>query len=90
MTPAQRDLARHALGLPNVSRKSYRNRFVAPAESEDGKAWTDLVVQGLARRRDGTELSGGMDMFWLTREGAEAALLPREKLCSEDFPQVAP
>ena len=29
MTPKQRKLARHALGLPNAKRQSFRNRFVA-------------------------------------------------------------
>ncbi len=29
LTPKQRELARHALGLPNKMRMSYRNRFVA-------------------------------------------------------------
>ena len=36
MSAAQIELARHALGLPNKMRMSYRNRFVAGHGHVDG------------------------------------------------------
>ncbi len=46
-----------------------------------------MVDAGMAQRRDGIGLCfGGDDLFWLTVEGAEAALKPGEKLDPEDFP----
>lgn len=89
MTPAQKELARHALGLPNRQRKSYRNRFVAGNGHPDYLDWLVMVEDGNAERRGGKALPyGGDDFFWLTRKGAEAALEPGEKLCPEDFPPI--
>lgn len=85
MTPEQRKLARHALGLPNGKRRSFRNRFATDG-GPDNDAWRAMVEAGFARMRPGVEWMGGMDAFWLTRSGAEAALEPGERLCSEDFP----
>ena len=91
MTPQQIELARHALGLPNKQRKSYRNRFVTGPGHTDYDNWMAMTASGDARRRDGKSLPfGGSDMFWLTRQGAEKALLPKEKLCPEDFPNTRP
>ena len=86
MTEKQRELARHALGLPNKTRTSYRNHFCAGAEHSDYPEWVAMVEQGDAIHREGSVLSGGDDWFWLTDKGAMAALLPREKLSTEDFP----
>lgn len=85
MDAAQRELARHALGLPNERRMSYRNRFATDA-GPDNEAWRGMVAAGLAKMRPGVEWMGGMDAFWLTRKGAEAALDPGERLDAEDFP----
>lgn len=85
MTQEQRDLARHALGLPNGKRRSHRNRF-ATGEGPDNDAWRAMVDAGLAKMRAGVEWMGGMDAFWLTSAGANAALDPGETLCPEDFP----
>ncbi|MET3648076.1 hypothetical protein [Phyllobacterium ifriqiyense] len=86
MTPEQKELARHALGLPNNSRRSYRNRFVT---EEDNPEWSALVKAGHAKMRAAKTLPfGGSAMFWLTLEGAKLALNKGEKLCPEDFPQV--
>jgi hypothetical protein len=41
-----------------------------------------MVEAGLATRRDGSELTGGGDLFRLTRQAAESALLPGERLDS--------
>ena len=81
MTPRQRELARHALGLPNTSRRSYRNRFLTGGACPD---WRALEAAGLAEAGKTDDL--GRAWFWLTRAGAEAALAPGERLCSEDFP----
>lgn len=87
MTPAQIKLARHALGLPNKQDTSYRNRYVT---AEDDAHWTAMVANGEAKMRPAASLPfGGDAMFWLTTKGATAALKRGEKLCHEDFPQVA-
>lgn len=85
MTKQQIELARHALGLPNERNRSYRNRFCAtPSLLEGGKymEWSWLVAAGLATMQPG----GTLDFFYLTRAGAEMALLSGESLDPEDFP----
>jgi hypothetical protein len=86
MSPDQKELARHALGLPNVRRRSYRNHFVAGEGHSDFTNWLAMVEAGEAKRRKGNALTGGDDLFRLTKAGAEAALNPRERLDPEDFP----
>lgn len=86
MTRGQIQLARHALGLPNRWRTSYRNHFVAGPGHADYAGWCAMVAAGLARRRQGSPLTGGNAVFRLTRAGAAKALLPGESLDSEDFP----
>lgn len=86
MTPREIELARHALGLPNKMRMSYRNRFVAGEGHEDYADWMQMVADGNAGKRDGGTLPyGGDSLFWLTETGARQALKPREKLDPEDF-----
>lgn len=85
MTAEQRDLARHALGLPNRRKRSYRNHFVTGEGSTDHHHWIAMVMAGLARRRAGGPLTGGDDLFSLTKEGATAALDKGERLDPEDF-----
>ena len=88
MTPLQRKMARHALGLPNRDKRSYRNRYVA-TEGPAGTlaAWQGLVKAGLAveltKHRVGQNRS-----YVLTPAGAQAAIDPGEALCPEDFPLV--
>lgn len=89
MTPEQIELARHALGLPNKRRRSYRNHFVAGEGHNDYVAWCDMVEKGLARGKKGSQLTGGDPVFWLTRLGAERVLRKGERLCPEDFPILA-
>lgn len=84
--PEQRDLARHALGLPNRRRTNYRNHFVTGPGSYDYAAWEAMVASGAATRRPGSVLTGGDDLFRLTRAGAEAALERSERLSPKDFP----
>jgi len=91
MTDRQRELARHALGLPNKMRMSYRNRFVAGVGHDDYADWAQMVTDGDAEMRDGSTLPyAGDSLFWLTDSGARKALNPREKLDTEDFPASGP
>src|SRR5579872_5970530 len=86
MTTKQRELARHALGLPNKMRMSYRNRFVAGDGHDDHADWMQMVAEGNAEMCDRSRIPfGGDDLFWLTEAGARQALNPREKLDREDF-----
>jgi hypothetical protein len=84
LTPRERELARHALGLDRRT-FSYRNYYVV-GSGDDHTAWLGLVERGLAKRRPGDELTGGSDIFYLTRAGALAALETGETLDREDFP----
>lgn len=86
MTPRQKELARHALGLPNKMRMSYRNRFIAGVGHNDYEDWLAMVADGYAGMREGKSLPYGDSTFWLTEHGAQMALEPREKLDREDFP----
>lgn len=85
MTPSQIELGRHALGLPNKRRTSYRNHFVAGADHPDHENWVEMVMNGCAERRVGSVLSGGDDVFVLTRSGASRCLKAKEKLSADDF-----
>jgi len=91
MTPKQRELARHALGLSAREKRAYRNSYVVDPACEDHDEWTAMVEHGAARvttiRRN---IYGGMDVFWLTHEGATLALGPRETLGDLRFPEHAP
>lgn len=83
MTTDQLAMARHALGLPNDSNQSYRNRYVAGTGTTHETEWNELVAQGLAERGSpGIAVVG----FCLTESGARAALAFGEKLDPEDFP----
>lgn len=89
MSDRQIGLARHALGLPNKARKSYRNYFVTGAGSTDHPDWEAMVVAGFASRMGPLEIFGGDYCYHLTRAGADAALQEGERLCREDFPDRA-
>lgn len=82
LSPTERDRARHALGLPNSRRRSYRNRYFASPGGESHAIWSALVARGLAD----TSRAPRNDFFCLTRVGAEAALDDGETLDPEDFP----
>lgn len=86
MTPMQIKLARHALGLPNHMRRSYRNRYYASANGPHYEAWQGLVSAGLAQ---GERLASGMVYYELNEQGARMALEGGERLCPEDFPPVS-
>lgn len=84
MTPEQIKLARHALGLPNDQKRSYRNRYFATVGSNIEKQWEGLVSSGLAhrQRQDGARTT----FFCLSERGARRVIDPAESLCPEDFP----
>ncbi len=56
LSPAELENARHALGLPNKAKRSYRNRYVCP---EDDELWQGLVARGLAKFRAAKSLPFG-------------------------------
>lgn len=85
MDAEQIELARHALGLPNRRNTSYRNYFVTGDGSADYPHWMSMVNAGFAARRRGGQLTGGDDIFRLTRAGADRALKRGERLDPEDF-----
>jgi hypothetical protein len=73
MTPKQRNLALHALGLPNRENVAYRNHYCAAPGSPEYGEWEEMVRLGMATRMlGGSERSG--DFFYLTSAGKEAAL----------------
>ena len=81
LTPAERHLGRHALGLGGRRRVSWRNHYVCGTHVD----WERLVRSGLATVRRSSE-PAGLHTYRLTRAGAEAALEPGEGLDPQDFP----
>lgn len=90
VSDSQLQLARHALGLPNESARSYRNRFYVPKANPAHAEWCDMVAKGLAKQRSDCPGIALTDMFTLTKAGAEIALLLGERLDPEDFPTHLP
>ena len=82
---SQTRVARHALGLVDGCKHSYRNYFVTGPGSPDYEDWLAMTAAGYAKRFK-SELFGGDDLFRLTRAGAEAALFPGETLDEKEFP----
>lgn len=83
LTPDERSLARHALGLPNDKRLSYRNRYAAMRGTDKAAMWEQMRLIGAA---DVFAYSDVLKHFHLTKEGALAALDDSERLDPEDFP----
>jgi hypothetical protein len=83
LTAEETRVARHALGLPNELRRSYRNRYFVGRETPAGRTWAGMVERGLAAADVG---AAPRTMFYLTRAGAVAALEAGESLCRECFP----
>lgn len=84
MTPEQRKMARHALGLP-AKVVSYRNSFAAAPDTDIHAAWSDLEKRGLAKVG---HKNAHFHMFHLTLAGAKEAAEPWEHLDPEDFPDA--
>lgn len=90
MDSKQRRLARHALGLPNDSKRSYRNRYVTAPGTPEHDMWLAMEGAKEAVRTPGDEMGlGKNDHFRLRHAGAKAALDPGEMLDPEDFPSAA-
>lgn len=87
MTNKQRELARHALGLPNPRKTSYRNHFCAGVSHSDYAEWEAMVAQGDAIKRT-TPMCGGDDIFHLTLQGALVARDPKEHLSREETAEM--
>lgn len=88
MTPEQRRLARHALGLPNDYRRSYRNRYIIGSKGGGYTVWMRMVRDGNAvRERFGAHKENRF-LFRLTPQAATSALENGETLDREDFPAM--
>ena len=78
MTPRQRKIARHALGLPTTRMMSYRNHYVANYDPDNG-----YLVDWLKMEEAGQAVvsvpRNGMCRCWLTRAGANTALESGER-----------
>ena len=87
LTEAQLKLARHALGLSEGRKRSYRNRYSAGHGTPASNEWAVMVTEGLANcyARYAT-----LSHYELTEDGARAALRPGETLDPEDFPGTDP
>lgn len=86
MTPAQTEHARHALGLPNDRRQSYRNRYICGTGHKAYQNWLEMVGRGEATSSGARRAYGGAELFSLTLLGARIALKAGETLDREDFP----
>lgn len=82
LSAQEREVVRHSIGLPNRHKRSYRNYFAANEGHADWPTLTALKARHLAWARRG----GSHTYFHMTREAAEAALEPGERLDLEDFP----
>jgi len=88
MTPEQRKLARHALGLPNKTNRSYRNYFTTRKVTPDHAAWKSMAGAGWAYKAPRSWVArSDTEVFILTRAGALLALDEGESLDPEDFPE---
>ena len=88
MTPSQRSLARHALGLPTDRMRSYRNRYIAGNEHPAYPDWVKMVQAKYAGMQNARDYPLGRNrLFYLTHAGALLALDPGELLDREDFPE---
>lgn len=83
MTPEQREIARHMLGLPNKRRRSCRNRYCSGYTPDLLKMQTEGWLVRFSKHRFRTV----EDLWILTEIGARLALNKGEKLDPEDFPR---
>lgn len=76
MKTSKYELMRHALGVTEQWdgrwNKPYRNHFCAGGDHIE--IWDGLVSDGLATRREGSAITGGDPVFYVTDAGREAAL----------------
>ena len=86
MTPSQRDLARHALGLPNPQRRTSRNRYLIPKDGPDYVQWLEMIDNGEALLV--SPPTSSLACFALTIKGGQLAIREREQLDPADFPEM--
>lgn len=70
--PEQIEILRHALGL-RLGAREFRNHFVTGPGSVDYPHCETLVEAGLMTRREGTALSGGDQVYYVTEAGKAVA-----------------
>jgi hypothetical protein len=86
MTPEQTALARGALGLPNDSRKTWRNSLFVRRGSPEHALWTHMVESGVAVNFGPMKTyQPDCDQFSLRLRAAEAVLLPGERIERNNF-----
>lgn len=85
MTPRQKELARHALGLPNEAGVSYCNQYYITSDDRDFPEWQALLLEGFTKHRIYVGFTSVRSAFYLTRQGALLALEPGERLNPKDF-----
>jgi hypothetical protein len=83
MNLGQRKLARHALGLWDGAKRSYRNRYFCTEGCPAYREWMQMVEAGEAVN---PAMNGKLEMFYLTHAAALAVLESGETLDPEDFP----
>ena len=72
ITPTMLQILQHALGTDKYGRGGqYRSHFVTGAGSTDHAACMLAVEHGLMTRHGGNALSGGDDIFIVTRAGVD-------------------
>lgn len=80
----QIQMIRHAVGFDGRSKVTYRNHYCIGRGCDGFGDWMDLVTRGLAYRRAGSEISGGDDVFWASRE-AVLAVRKQDEHLARDF-----
>lgn len=69
-------ILQHSLGVGDYGDKpSYRNHFVAGPGSTDYDNCMALVADGMMKRRAGSAISGGDDIFHVTPKGIDYVAL---------------
>ncbi len=72
MTPKQRDIMKHALGVGRGNKTGWRNHFVTGPGSDDYADCEALVEAGMMMKRNGGPLSGGDPVYRVTDAGQDA------------------
>jgi hypothetical protein len=76
MDAKQLHILQHTISADQFGRRTYdRNHFVTSEGTDDYPHCMALVQAGLMTRRAGSELSGGGDIFYATREGIAAVFM---------------
>lgn len=69
-------ILQHALGIDRHGQGlQYRNHFVTGPGSDDHAVCCEIVAEGLMVKRQGSELTGGDDCFFVTPAGIDHVAL---------------